>query len=202
MDMSMTGLPPLDSADAAYVKARFIPLRLLARANGWDVEALQQAMDAQRVPKASYVLPDGTEMVPADYFCLIGDGSQLDTLRGRFIPRYEAALRRLGLTPSDQASSATWEGYLSGQFGACIKSVTPEAMALKESLVDSIAGLVAKPRVDDRPWRDALRDAVSRLDELEMPFARWDDIRFGSRSSRARSIDDVRARFPHVFAVN
>jgi len=197
--MTVSDLSALDSQDTAYVKGRFMPLGLLARANGWDVDALRLEMAGGRVPKVSYILPDGTEMIPTDYFALVGDGSELDTLRDRFIRRYEVAVARLGLSSADE-SAATWESYLSGGFAACLKSVTPESIALKGALVDAITALVSDPKVDDAAWSAALCAAVSQLDDLEMPFARWDDIRFGSRSSRARLIDDVRAQYPGVFA--
>ncbi|HEV2675919.1 MAG TPA: DUF6058 family natural product biosynthesis protein [Aliidongia sp.] len=176
-----------------------MPLPLLARAHGWNLDSLHEAMERRAVPKPSYVLPDGTEMVSTDYFTLIGDGSDLGSLRDRFVARFEAALRRLGLPVAAENSVATWNSYLTGEFAACLKSVSPEAMALKELLIGSIADLVAEPQPQEEGWRAALRDAVGRLDDLEMPFAGWDEVRFGTRTSRARSIDDVHARFPEVF---
>lgn len=197
--MQTVSLPPLNPADIAYVRTHFVPLALLAIAAGWTLDAIRHAIADGAAPSPTYLLPDGTEMVPPDYFGLIGAPADLASLPERFQARHAAACTRLGLAASPSGGEETWQYYLSGEFGACVKSVTPEAIVLKEMLVDAIGALLAAPEPDDRDWQRALRDAVDRLDAIEMPFAAWDEIRFGTRTSRARLIDDVRARFAPIF---
>jgi len=199
--MSMTALPRLEAADVTYVRAHFLPLGLLAAAHGWNADMLRRAIDDGSIPQPTYTLPDGTAMVPIDYFALIGDGNDLASLRARFVARWEATLARLGLTAAPGDAEEEWAGYLGGGYGGCLKSVTPEMIALKRALTTAIESLLAEPDDADAAWCAALRDAVARYDAFAMPFAAWDRIRFGGPVTRDRLVYDVRRRFPGAFTV-
>jgi Family of unknown function (DUF6058) len=102
-------------------------------------------------------------------------------------PRYRRTPRR------------EWDAYLSGEYGVCLKQVTPETIVRKAALMARIETLLAEPDVADVEWAGALRGAVDELDALERQFAAFDRVRFGRPSSRDRLITGTRARYPSVF---
>jgi hypothetical protein len=162
--------PSLTQADVEYIRENFVPLNELCAAHGQSADRVRALIAAGSLPAASYVLEDGTEMVPAEYFELV-----------------------------DEVGSE-WEGYLSGAYGVCLKHVTPENIARKSALVAGIEGLLAAPQPEDADWRTSLRTSVDELDELERPFApAYDRARWGP-SSRDRCITAARERYPEVFS--
>jgi hypothetical protein len=173
----------LAAADEAYIRSGHRPLDEVA---GRRAEEVRQAMAAGRLPRPAYVLDDGTEMVAADHLAFPDQAGS--DLRAAFVHRYQAA----GGTDLEGA----WEGYLSGGYAICLRSVMPERIARKDRLVDAIEAMLADPRPRDRDWRDALRTAVDELDALERPFAPLDEHRFGKRPTRQRLIGDPRERWP------
>jgi hypothetical protein len=72
-------------------------------------------------------------------------------------------------------------------------------MLRKDKLMHGIEELVTHPRVDDPAWRKRLRCSVNALDRLEMPYVRWDRVRFAQWASRDTHIEAIRALFPEVF---
>jgi hypothetical protein len=172
----------LAAADEAYIRSSHVPLAEVA---GGRLEEVRAAMAANRVPAPAYVLDDGTEMVPPDHLAF-ADEEGIDA-GVAFRARYAAA----GGADPDTA----WSEYLSGGYGVCLRSVTPETIACKERLVDQIEALLVEARPRDADWREALRAAVDELDEIERPFAPLDEHRFGARPTRHRLIDDPRARW-------
>ncbi len=78
--------------------------------------------------------------------------------------------------------------WLSGEYGACLHSTSPEAIVAKSSLMTTITALLADPQPDEDRWRTALRGSVDALDAIERPFARHDRARFGGPTSRDRLI--------------
>jgi hypothetical protein len=185
----------LSTADRAYIRENYVPLTELARDRDLDVAAL---IADGRLPQPSYVLDDGTEMVPRDYFALLDDAGGVDALHAHFVERYEVAAAREPeqLDPVEDE----WMGYLSGGYGVCLQAVTPEAIVRKCALMKRIEALVATPAPDDGRWRDDLRAAVDELDAIERPFAEYDRERFGGPVSRDRLITAVRERYPDVFS--
>src|SRR5215208_1358396 len=170
----------LTQRDLDYIRAHFVPLE----------EGVQQAIERGVLPRPSYVLPDGTQMVPADYLALVD-------VRPSVERRYLAA----GGTPVELEEA--WAGYMSGTYGVCLEQVTPETIVRKSILVDSLTALLADPREDAVNWRDALRDQVEELDRLERDFAPDYDRnveRFGRPPTRDLLIKGARERFPDVFA--
>jgi hypothetical protein len=147
------------------------------------------------LPRATYVLPDGTPMVPPDHEALIDEvGGDPEAVAARFRDRFVAA----GGDPAD--ADAEHEAWLSGEYGACLKAATPEAIVAKGALMSAITALLARPAPDDGSWRTAMRSAVDALDSLERPFARYDRERFGGPVSRDRFITATRERFPALWS--
>ena len=178
----------MTAADVAYVEANYVSLEEACASRPEALAEVRAVAAAGQLPQPSYVLPDGTEMVPADYFEIADAG------RDEFEREFLAA----GGSPDEV--DAEWDGYLSGAYGVCLKEQTPANIVRKEALVKAIGGLLASPEPGDSGWRSRLRTAVDELDELERPFApEYDRARWGP-SSRDRCITAPRERYPEVFA--
>jgi Family of unknown function (DUF6058) len=178
----------MTAADVAYVEANYVSLDAACAGRAETPDEVRALSAVGKLPQPSYVLPDGTEMVPADYFVLADGG------REAFEREYLAA----GGSPAEV--EAEWDGYLSGAYGVCLKEQTAASIVRKEALVKAVSGLLASPDPGDQGWRVRLRTAVDELDELERPFAPdYDRARWGP-SSRDRCITAPRERFPDVFA--
>ena len=178
-------LPASAKDDIAYVEASFEPMS----------ESVRPLVEQGLLPRATYVLPDGTPMVPADHAQLLDDASgDPEAIAARFRQRYVAA----GGDPAD--ADEEYEAWLSGEYGACLHTTSPESIVIKGALMDAITALVARPAPTDASWCGALRGAVDGLDALERPFAAYDRERFGGPSSRDRLITGARERFPQVWA--
>jgi Family of unknown function (DUF6058) len=178
-------LPPDATDDIEYVRASFIPL----------ADELRPLVARGVLPRATYVLPDGTPMVPADHARLLEDaGGDPDRVAPRFRERFVAA----GGDPGEvEAYLASW---LSGRYGACLHATTAEAIVAKDRLMDAIDALLTRPLPADAAWRGALRGAVDALDAHERPFAAYDRERFGGPVTRDRYINAIRERFPDVWS--
>ena len=178
-------LPASAEDDIAYVVASFQPMD----------DAVRPLVERGILPRATYVLPDGTHMVPADHAQLLEDaGGDPDAVADHFRERFVSA----GGDPQD--ADAEYEAWLSGEYGACLHTTSPEAIVAKSALMDAIGALRARPALTDEGWRAALRGAVDALDALERPFADYDRERFGAPSSRDRLIAATHERFPELWA--
>lgn len=190
-----TEQPQLSDRDIAYVRKEYRTLAQLCEgrsAPGTSTEDEVRRLVAEgRLPAPTYVLPDGTELFPPDYFALVDGAGGTDGVRAHFDQRHQVAASALGL-PMD--SEEDWRGYLAGEFGACLREVTPEAMVEKAALIAEIDRLTAVPAPEDEEWRTALADAVDDLDELERPFTDFDRQRWGT-VSRDTHIAAVRLRY-------
>lgn len=69
-----------------------------------------------------------------------------------FTRRLCAALRALG-EPCDPDDH--WDAYLAGLYGACLREVTPETIALKAHFVARLDAALGDPHPDDPLWRTA-----------------------------------------------
>jgi hypothetical protein len=177
-------LPASSLGDIEYVTASFVPMS----------EAVRPLVERGVLPRATYVLPDGTPMVPADHAALLEEaGGDQNAIAGVFGERFVAA----GGDPDEVDEE--YEAWLSGEYGACLHSASPEAIRAKSALMAAIEALLARPRPAEPRWAAALRGAVDALDALERPFADHDRERFGGPTSRDRLIVDTRDRFPHVW---
>jgi uncharacterized protein DUF6058 len=189
----------LTDADRDYVLASFVSLSDLAGAREASVEEIRNLIEDGRLPRPSYVMDDGTEMVPADYFRLVDEAGGVEALRESFLARYREAAGAETARLDD--AETEWRSYLSGEYGVCLRTVTPETIVRKSALVGAIEGLLSKRRPDDPRWGEDLRRAVEELDALERPFApHYDRTRFGGPSSRDRLITAVHAEYPEIFA--
>jgi hypothetical protein len=169
----------LTERDIEYVRAGYAPLEEVAAA------AVRTWIDAGFVPRASYVLPDGTEMFPHDLLRLVEDAAAAG-VRAEFERRYDAA----------EPVADQWEGYLSGVYGVCLREVTPETISRKSTLVDELTELLASPRPDHEGWLGELRVRVDALDALERDFSPdYDRTRFAVAPTRDRLIAAPRERY-------
>jgi hypothetical protein len=180
--------PAMTAADVAYVRANYLALEEACAKRAETPEEVRALIAEGRLPRPSYVLPDGTEMVPRDYFAIADAG------------REDFARRFLEAGGSAAELEEEWQGYLSGAYGVCLKEQSPESIVEKDRLVRAIEGLLAEPKPADPSWSDRLRSSVEELDQLERPFApEYDRARWGP-SSRDRFITAPRERFPELFA--
>src|SRR5579863_8776986 len=106
----------INSRDEDYVRTWFVNLELLARIHCWKHADLVRAIEELRAPAPSYILADGTRMVPPDYFALFATPEELETLKDRFERRLHRAVDTGSL--SDEERDESWAGYISGGFGA------------------------------------------------------------------------------------
>lgn len=186
-------------ADLDYVRREFVPLERLCRDRGVNVQDVRASIAAGDLPQASYELPDGTAMMPEDYFDLADAAGGIEQLRADFLARYRTAAAAENASPADAEDE--WEAYLTGEYGVCLRRVSPDTILRKGSLMRRIETLLESQRPDSDAWRADLRSAVDELDALERPFApSYDRLRFGAPSSRDRLITAVRTRYAEAFA--
>lgn len=157
--------------DIAYVRAEFRPLD----------PAAAELVERGVLPRAAYVLPDGTPMVPETHAVMPAD---------QFRERFLAAGGRA------EDAEEELEAWLGGGYGACLRDPSPEAIVAKGALMTAIGALLARAEPGDA----ALRCAVDALDALERPFAAYDRERFGGPVSRDRLITAPRGRFPELWS--
>ena len=180
-------LPASAEPDITYVIASFEPMD----------DSVRPLVEQGLLPRATYVLPDGTPMVPADHAQLLEDaGGDVAAVAAHFNERFLAA----GGDPADAADE--YEAWLSGEYGACLRTTSPEAIVAKSSLMGAVQALLARPAPGNSSWRTALRCAVDALDGLERPFADYDRERFAGPTSRDRLITATRERYANVWAGN
>jgi len=178
-------LPSDATDDIAYVRDSFSPMP----------DSVRELVEQGILPRATYVLPDGTPMVPSDHAALLEDaGGDPQAVAERFRERYVAAGGDPGLAEEEHAA------WLSGEYGACLRSTSPEAIVAKTALMTAIGALLVAPAPTERSWRSSVRSAVDALDALERPFAAWDRERFGTATSRDRLITATRERFPELWS--
>jgi hypothetical protein len=183
------------AADREYIRRNFSTLAAVCERHGDIVEDVKKLMSAGRLPGPSYIV-DGVDFVPDDYFNLIDEAGSVAGLKDYFLARYDAA----GGAASEREES--WDEYLSGINGVCLRRVSPETIARKNEVVTQIEELLAAPEEEDERWRQRLREGVNELDELEGEFAPDYDrsARFPKPPTRDRLINAVRVRYPEVFA--
>src|SRR5919204_4550380 len=77
--------------DLAYIRSEFIDLEDLSSERGASPDDVRRQIVAGRLPRPSYVLDEGAEMVPADYFVLADEAGGPESLREHFQARFVAA---------------------------------------------------------------------------------------------------------------
>ncbi len=190
--------PALSAADVAYVTRDFVTLETACAGRRETGDDVRRSMAAGQLPRPTYVL-DATEMVPPDYFDLVDAAGGVEALPGWFARRLGEELAARGVDASPARVATEWDGYLSGEYGVCLRRVRPADIAEKARLMTAIEGAIATPRPDDAGWRAALREEVDGLDGILREFAAWDRQRFGGPVSRDRLVTAVKARFGDVW---
>lgn len=183
------------NADLDYIRANFATLEELCAGKREGPDEVRALIRGRLLPKPSYVLDDGAEMFPADYFRLSDEAGGPARLRQHF----QDGLRATGCADVD----GEWESYLSGIYGVCLRAVTPETIVRKGELVASLGELLVLATPDDPGWRRRLREQVEELDALEREFSPdydRDVPRFGRPPTRDLLIEGPRQRYPEVFA--
>jgi Family of unknown function (DUF6058) len=177
-------LPQSAVRDIAYVRESFVAMD----------ESTREYVERGILPEATYVLPDGTAMVPRDHAELlrqVGDPAEVaEEFRARFL--------FAGGDPDEvDREHAAW---LSGEYGVCLHATTPEAIVAKTALIGAIEALLCRPAPREQWWRGALRGAVDGLDALERECTEHDRQRYGAPPSRDRLITGSREHFPDVWS--
>ena len=183
------------AADLDYLRVNYLTLEQVCAERSESPETIRALIAKGRLPKPSYVLDDGTEMFPADYFRFVDEAGGPAALRARFAERLEAA--------GGDDLDLHWQSYMDGIYGVCLWDVTPETIARKAKLVSSISELLMLARPAEADWRQRLRDEVDELNALERQFTPdydRDETRFGRKPTRDLLIDAARERYPEVFA--
>ncbi|MDQ6824892.1 MAG: DUF6058 family natural product biosynthesis protein [Candidatus Eremiobacteraeota bacterium] len=196
--MSIKGMA-LSAQDQEYVVANYSTLAEACKDRQFSQDDVGLLMLSGRLPMPSYVLPDGTLMVPADYFQLLDEAGSLEALQSVFRQRLYLAAQSEGMLMDEDAIEATWFGYLQGHFGLCLRSVTPENIVLKAKLIECVQKCLLEPAPAQHSWCDRLRDSVEKLAAIEREFAEYDSVRFARQPSRFLYVDQVRGRFPKLF---
>jgi hypothetical protein len=183
-------------ADLNYIRANYSSLAQLCLERGERIEEVRAFMRDGVLPAPPYVLPDGTDMVPEDYFLLVDEAGGPRFLRQEFERRYAAA----GGVASELEDD--WDGYVGGVYGVCLRRVSPETIVRKSELVNSITRLLANAAPDAAAWQARLREEVRELDSLERDFSPdYDRNRFDRPPSRDLLIVAAHERYPNLFAV-
>jgi hypothetical protein len=184
----------LTEADLAYISANYRTLEDLCNGRPESPDDVRNLIEARRLPAPSYVLPDGTSMFPADYFRLVDEAGGPDGLREQFAARHRAA--------DGKDVDQDWEMYLDGIWGICLRDVVPETIVRKNTLVSSLCELLVLARPGEEDWRQALREQVDELDELERQFSPDFDrsAQMDRLPTRDLIINAARERYPEVFA--
>ncbi|WP_322920736.1 GNAT family N-acetyltransferase [Nocardioides renjunii] len=181
--VAVNGEHLMTAEDDAYVREHFVPA---------TPEAMTD-MVAGRLPLPSYVLSDGTPMVPEAHGRLADVAGGLDGLHDWFVRFWE----------DDPATGEQeWASYLSGQY-VCLREVTPVRMKQKTERVAEAAAAVELLRRDphDPVARGMIGEAVDGvlavpgLDSLLLPMTAYDRLRFGGPTSRDTWVDGPRAEF-------
>jgi hypothetical protein len=183
------------AGDLVYIRANYFTLDELCAGRAERPADVRRLIAERLLPAPSYVLDDGTEMFPADYFVLVDDAGGHGRLRTEFERRY------LDSGGSHEELEQDWRGYIEGVYAVCLRCVSPEGIVRKETLVRSLSGLLAAPRHDDPTWAAQVRREVWELDALEREFAPDYDRggRFGKPPTRDLLIRQAHDRYPDLF---
>jgi hypothetical protein len=192
-------LPPLSPADKIYIRSNFHPLEELCLGRPNKPADYRSQIRAGLLPLPTYAV-DGIEMYPVDFFVFPDSvGSLGDQLKKQFFVQYQRMAESYGQQIPEAQIREEFASYLSGEYGVCLRWVTPETIFLKGLAMGKIDELLSEPNPGNTEWSAALRSWINRLDAMEREFAPCDTARFGSLPSRVRYIDNVRAKYPDCF---
>lgn len=181
--VAVNGDHPMSAEDDAYVREHFV-------AATPDAMAL---MLEDRLPLPSYLLADGTPMVPEAHGRPAEIAGGPDRLRDWFVAFW---------SDDPATGEREWVHYLSGQY-VCLREVMPIRIKQKTERVAEAAAAVDLLRRDphDPIGRGMLGEAVDGvlavpgLDSLLLPMTAYDRLRFGGPTVRETWVDAPRAEF-------
>ena len=181
--VAVNGDHPMTPEDDAYVREHFVPA---------TSEAMGLMLDGL-LPLPSYVLSDGTLMVPGAHGELAEVAGGLDRLHDWFVAFWEE---------DPAAGEEEWAAYLSGQY-VCLRDVNPVRIRQKTERIADATEAVGLLRLDphDEIGRGLLGQAVDGvlgvpgLDSILLPMTAYDRLRFGGPTSRETWVDGPRAEF-------
>lgn len=182
--VATNGEHAMTAGDDAYVREHFVEV---------GSDAVLRDMLAGRLPLPSYLLSDGTPMVPADHARLAEVAGGTDRLHDWFVSFW----------PDDPATAEDeWGHYLSGRY-VCLRDVTPVRITQKAARVAQAQAAVDALRRDRRDpvARGMLGEAVNGvvgvlgLDELLLPMTDHDRLRFGGPTVRETWVEAPRREF-------
>jgi hypothetical protein len=136
-------------SDTEYICRNFRTLEQLCEGRAEEPHDVRIWISEGSLPKPTYVLDDGTEMFPPDYFELLDAAGSVDRLPEHFDGRYRAAATQAPDPDAIEPVEVKWEAYRSGEYGACLHRVTPENIVAKSVLVGMISSLLAEPVVKE-----------------------------------------------------
>jgi hypothetical protein len=192
-------LPELTLEDEAYIRREFFSLEDLCLGRQSHASEYRNKIRSRELPLPTYVI-GSVEYYPSDYFLFPDSVEPGSDIKGAFFARYRRIAAAYNESPSTNIVNQEYQGYLAGEYGACLKTVTPETIFLKGFVMAQIDELFENPNAFDETWRSKLRGLVNRFDGLERQFAPCDTGRFGSLPSRVRYIDRARKEYPEAFA--
>lgn len=181
--LAVNGDHPMSAADDAYVREHYVPA---------TPEAMALMLE-DRLPLPSYVLSDGTPMVPREHGEPAEVAGGVDRLHDWFVAFWGDDLA---------AGEHAWLRYLSGQ-SVDLREVMPHRMRQQAERVAEAEAAVALLRQDphDPIARGMLGEAVDGviavpgLDALLLPMTAYDRLRFGGRTPREAWVDAPRREF-------
>jgi hypothetical protein len=192
-------MPPLTPEDRTYIEQNFYTMEELCLGRSVTPDEYRSQIREGLLPLPAYLM-DEIEMYPGDFFVFPDSVGRLGRMKEEFTERYVAAAAAYGGPASTEQAQEEYTAYLSGEYGACLRSVSPESIFLKEFALTRIRTLLDAPNPGDVEWSARLRTWVNRLDSMEREFAPCDTARFGCASSRERYIDRARQEFPTCFS--
>jgi hypothetical protein len=84
-------------ADRAYLRTNFATLEAICADHDETPDEVRRLVAGRKLPRPSYVLKDGTELVPLDYFALADAAGSVGKLRAEHERRYRATIERYSL---------------------------------------------------------------------------------------------------------
>lgn len=181
--VAVNGDHPMTGEDDAYAREHFVAA---------TPEAMALMLE-DRLPLPSYVLSDGTSMVPEAHRMPAEVAGGTERLHDWFVAFW----------PDDPATGEQeWVRYLSGQY-ACLHEEVPVRIKQMTERIAEAAAAVDLLRHDphDPTARGMLGEAVDGvlavpgLDTLLRPMTAYDRLRYGGPTVREAWVDGPRAEF-------
>jgi RimJ/RimL family protein N-acetyltransferase len=181
--VAVNGAHPMTPQDDAYVREHFVAA---------TPEAVALMLEG-RLPLPSYVLSDGTPMVPEAHGALAQHAGGLDRLHDWFVAFWE---------DEPATGEQEWAAYLTGQ-EVDLREVNPVRIRQRDERVAEAAAALDLLRRDphDPVARGMLGEAVDGvlgvpgLDWLLLPMTAYDRLRLGGPTVRELWVDLPRAEF-------